>query len=165
MNVENMNKLIAQLRRIPREAFDLSEWFERRFALDDPRIEDYGEGDYYEYEGLATVTVLDPAWAAETAEDPFKCDTVACIAGHAALLAYADGSTKDASTRIKRVATDWLDLTDGEASGLFTPSFSTMSVVLDYETVTPEMAARVCEHFRDTGVVDWDKALSAGVDA
>lgn len=159
MNVANLNKLITHLRRVPRETFDLGIWFVRTFERSDPLLsqdfylEARDAGDVRFDLETAHVEVIDAAWATEAAEDPFKCSTVGCIAGHAALLLAAEtGNSTDGD--ISGFAQDWLGLASNTSNQLFTPSELPKPYV--YSDVTPEIAARVCERLRDTGVVDWE---------
>lgn len=161
MNVENINRLIDHLKRVPETAFNMDEWFERIVPADDPLLSEYT--DSYQARPMwsddYTINEIHPAWAAEVVAmqegagpDPYKCNTVACIAGHAALLEAAETRLKP-SLDIEDTARNWLGLTEDQADDLFMPSH--LPDGKHYEDVTSKIAVRVCEHFRDTGEVNW----------
>lgn len=87
--------------------FDMINWF----ALPDPRIPQYGVG-----------------------EGPNVCETTACVAGHAIILAFPDARVIDANTfsvgdlisqeSVAEFAQRWLGLSHSEASWLFYAEFS-----------------------------------------
>lgn len=162
MNLANMNRLIDHLKKVPRDAFDMGEWFSRVISSDDPLRDEYSEISSYS-EGEEVIFEIHPAWAAEVltkqeGPGPYDCNTVACIAGHAALLATAE--TKHRPEDIEYYAQDWLGLTNEQATRLFTPFGLTLPEGCHYDDVTPQIAARACEHLRDTGEVDWWGAFS-----
>ncbi|MGH6957858.1 MAG: hypothetical protein ACREEW_14425 [Caulobacteraceae bacterium] len=80
------------------------------------------------------------------------CGTVACIAGHAAVLANPRESFYDIG--IYSEARDWLGLNNFQAFDLFEPG-----EVDDYGAVTPQMAADVIDNLIDTGEVQWSKFI------
>lgn len=53
------------------------------------------------------------------AAETHACGTVACIAGHAALLAWLDGAPRRSGVSVHRVAHDWLRLDFMESYDLF----------------------------------------------
>lgn len=158
MNVENINRLIDHLKKVPRKAFNLDRWFEHVVPENDPLRDEYH--DFYETDdGFGVTEDIHPAWAAEVlatqeGPGPYDCNTVACIAGHAALLATVEsGKRMEVEQSLRDFAQDWLGLTSIQTSILFTPY--DLPTGYFYSDVTPQIAVRVCEHLRDTGEVDW----------
>lgn len=97
-----------------------------------------------------------------------NCGTVACIAGHAAWLATDADEVRDIDlTVVPDLAKKWLGLDEYTARELFLGGYSRPDSpeFLDYLTldqlsaVTLDQAIAVLEHLRDTGAVNWPKAL------
>ena len=97
MNVENMKKLITRLEEDdPKVGFNMSNWFN--------------------HNGQEILGIRDAYYVAET----HACGTVACIAGHAALLATEEDTRFMVSNEhVEKVARDWLELEEEEAFHLF----------------------------------------------
>lgn len=105
MNIERMKQLRETI--LASSKFDMINWF----ALPDPRIPKYGVG-----------------------EGPNVCETTACVAGHAIILAFPDARVIDADTfsvgdlisqeNVAEFAQRWLGLSHSEASWLFYAEFS-----------------------------------------
>lgn len=76
-----------------------------------------------------------------------ECGTAACIAGYVVLAndGRRGGSIGNEAERI-------LDIGDVDGGNLFTPRIMGKA----YDEVTKEDAIKVLEHYRDTGVVDWN---------
>lgn len=174
MNTDNMNRLIGHLKKVPRKAFNLDMWFEHVVPEDDPLRDEYH--DFYERgDGFGVTEDIHPAWAAKVlatqeGPGPYDCNTVACIAGYAALLATAEsGKRIDAEQPLKAVAGVWLGLAYKQMTNLFTPAYGGepggMPTGYFYSDVTPQIAAHVCEHLRDTGEVDWLVGFQMDADA
>ncbi len=126
MNIENINLLIDTLRS-PRAAghFDMNQWL-----VD-------AEGKEF------TDTVSKKAVINE-------CGTVACIGGWCDVLAEEQGFTTSDQHSSVSYAAEWLGISYSKAFQLFYPSDGKM-----YELTNPLIAARVVEHLRDTGGVNW----------
>lgn len=97
MNVKNMRKLRARLRsRKNPVGFNMTNWFQHRNR-----------------------SLVTPAGICRAAEQ-HACGTVACLAGHAALLAWQSGDVpKNPDARVYFVARDWLGMEDEEVQDLF----------------------------------------------
>ena len=97
MNLKNMRRLRARLRsRKNPVGFDMRSWFT--------------------HNGRQLVY---PAAICRAAEE-HSCGTVACLAGHAALLAWQSGDVpKKQNDKVVDVATEWLGLDGGEVQQLF----------------------------------------------
>ncbi len=99
MNIKNMRKLLRQLQS-PQTAvgFSMSNWFRHNeIRVDDP-------------EEICDITKNHP------------CGTVACLAGHAAILAWESGDVDKSpwgASSIRDAAQEWLDLPDATADRLF----------------------------------------------
>ena len=98
MNVKNMRRLVRHLRsRENRVGFAMENWFRHKGRL-----------------------LAHPTTICRIAEE-HPCGTAACLAGHAALLAWQSGDMpKKRGVDINAVATEWLGLTFDEAWDLFT---------------------------------------------
>lgn len=83
-----------------------------------------------------------------------SCGTVACIAGHAYILATKNeprsGFLK--SYEVETEAIVFLGLEDVDSDDLFYGHGSTAPL----SKITPEQAIRTLEHLRDTGEVSWE---------
>lgn len=130
MNVENLRILATKLRE-PEVAshFNMGEWI----------LPGSGANEKTPLSALAT-----------------HCGTVACIAGWAAIIAQPETAWLEVWER--KVAKDFLDLTDEQAAELFVPRSS----LVRYDGVTPLMAAAVVDYLADTGEVDWSVAQATG---
>ena len=96
INIENIKKLITRLQKENKVSFNMRSFFEIR-----------GETVYYFSEVCHIV-------------DENFCGTNACIAGHASILAYEDGSVKPNDKRsISDIGETWLGLDLETASFLF----------------------------------------------
>lgn len=97
INLKNMRRLRAHLRsRKNPVGFDMRAWFR--------------------HNGRQLVS---PAAICRAAEE-HACGTVACLAGHAALLAWQSGDVpKKRNAKVVDVATKWLELDVGEVQRLF----------------------------------------------
>lgn len=128
MNIDNINKLINHLKKIGPQNFDMGDWLRG-----------------YPNKKKASEVMIDM-------ESKGGCGTVACIAGHAAILCAAESDYDDNLEEyelIEDIARDWLDLDWEDANTLF------------YRTdprIKPSDAIPVLESLRDTGVVDWSVA-------
>jgi len=76
------------------------------------------------------------------------CGTVACIAGHASLI--ASGGTSHAPSHARH----FLGLTHEQANSLFIPDF-TDGLRVRWVSITLEQALLTLAKLRDTGKVDW----------
>jgi hypothetical protein len=94
-------------------------------------------------------------------EQRFKCNTVACVAGHAALLRSAEkGAQASGEYDVEDEAQEWLGLTNGQTSDLFTPSFQnnpTIDVCFSMSDLTIGDALFALKHLRDHDWVNWNK--------
>src|ERR1700744_3940662 len=108
VNVQNVTKLINHLRKINEANFDMSEWFDRNYYLDE-------EGYLWDVKPAAElVTYMEKGKG--------NCGTVACIAGHAALLEAAEkGKLTENITCVQSKAEEWLGLPHEMAQSLFKP--------------------------------------------
>lgn len=90
------------------------------------------------------------------------CGTVACIAGHAALLAdRLFGFTPHRAGAAYYIAKSWLDISQDQADRLFYALNFPGSI---YD-VTKAQAVAALEHLRDTGEVDWQAAVRKAEEA
>ena len=83
-----------------------------------------------------------------------NCGTTACIAGWAAAVSIGASEAENLNTvsvSVRRVARDYLGLSDDEALWLF-EGFSTGEE-------KPSQAVSVLRHLAETGKVDWERAL------
>lgn len=104
MNIERMKKLIGQLERLPDERFWMADW-----VMHPEDIE------YYMENGC-----IHPILAERFKEA--QCETVACIAGWAALangLIPDDPKARSSGYDIAMEARRWLELSHDEAHALF----------------------------------------------
>jgi hypothetical protein len=125
INVENMTRLIARLRSPAVEGhFNLASWFSRGSGSHDLPV----------------------------GQTIHACGTVACIAGHAEILARPNATYHSGA---RHIATAWLGLTNDQAFALFAP----VSSEVNYGKVTASIAADVCQHLLDTGEVDWPPSV------
>lgn len=84
------------------------------------------------------------------------CGTACCIAGHAHIIAGGESYDYENAIRADDVfdtARDWLGLSYGSAKRLFLPHEDE-----PYKS-TPQQAASVVRHLKDTGKVEWEKFL------
>ena len=82
------------------------------------------------------------------------CGTVACVAGHAYLLAKQNGTAKAKATdcdEIEDVAAAFLGIEGDDAAHLFYD----LPVEIDLQKVTPEMAIKTLTRLAETGQVEW----------
>lgn len=138
MNEQNITKLINHLKKVNRINFNMREWFDidrSTYAYNLPSVlldqMEKGHGD---------------------------CGTVACIAGHAALLDAAENespNSKAYNTRIGAMnkARVWLGLTSEQANELFLPGHSSNMPIPDQ--IPLDYAIVVLENLKKTGEVDW----------
>ncbi len=118
MNVKNMRKLRAWLRS-------------RKNPVG------FGMGDWFRHGGKSLVTPTAICRAVET----HSCGTVACLAGHAAILAWQSGDMpKKKGVSIKHVAVDWLGLDDNETSDLFYGRWSALPFATSIWEITKAQA-------------------------
>lgn len=164
MNHANMDRLIDHLKKVPDQSFNMGDWFARVVQEDDPMLQSYLKRygtDLSRYKTTHGYVVSDPhpAWAAgvvamQESAGPHDCGAVACIAGHAALLFTAtEGESVADDVNVEQRAMNWLGLDLDQADALFVPS--RLPAGISYRNITAKEAARVCEHLRDTGEVDW----------
>jgi hypothetical protein len=135
MDVANIQALIQRLRAPATQGhFDMGSYF---------RTDD----DYVEEDDTPV------------AQSVHNCGTVACIAGHAAIMAHPEAPTNAFDMEsyggedLHTIATTYLGLTELQASELFTPRYNGTRV--DYAIVTAEQAAAVLENLIETGEVTW----------
>jgi hypothetical protein len=154
MNLENTAKLLAHLKRMKEldktHPFSLSNWYAG------PNDEEFFELT----QEVAAQRLAMMEGRATNPEDNFKCDTVACIAGHAALIEASEGGTLYTDgTELSYGAQEWLGLDDAQRQALFTPSFfkRTENFLRNddaaYAQVTIDDAIYAVEHLRDHGYV------------
>lgn len=89
-----------------------------------------------------------------------SCNTIACIAGHASILAEQDPEFPkyELSSWTRGVAMSYLELSDMQAQMLFLPAHGPMGHLppqRDYIDITAHEAAEVVRHFAETGKVFW----------
>lgn len=130
MNKENVLKLAAHLRTEEAAAkFDLDYWIAR-------------PSQPGSIKGVAIGSAIG------------RCGTVACIAGHATILAQPSMVVDDSYTGgAGRIARDWLGLSASEADDLFEPS------KVSYGLVTADIAADVLTHLAETGEIEWPDSV------
>jgi hypothetical protein len=105
INVENLTKLINHLKLVNKKNFDMSEWYE-----DD-------EDKWLEKPATELV------WYIQQGKG--DCGTVACIAGHAAILEAAERNiTLEDMGNAEYTAMDWLGLNYDQAHRLFKPGLT-----------------------------------------
>lgn len=127
MNVENIRALAKHLRQPEQqEHFSLSNWFIPAAAA----------------RGL------------KPAEAIHLCGTVACIAGHAAMMANPKLNLQGFGGVASEVAMEFLDIDHRLAHELFTPG-----VTVSYRAVTASIAADVLDKLADTGQVIWPSSV------
>jgi len=83
------------------------------------------------------------------------CGTVACIAGHAALLTDPNAFTPRRAGTAYNIARSWLDISVEQANKLFY-ALNFPGSIFD---ITEDQAVAALEHLRDTGEVDWVAAV------
>jgi hypothetical protein len=165
MNLNNINKLIDHLKRMEQVGhtapFDLSNWLVYPAAgYSSSRMRDYAPP------AETAAKLLAQMEGRASPEENFKCDTVACIAGHAALVASAEGVEQ--SGHIEATAREWLDISEEASHALFTPKFTSRNTEdrEDYEgrstysDVTIADAIYALVHLRDHGYVRFPDVLS-----
>lgn len=95
------------------------------------------------------------------------CDTCCCIGGTANMLeaieqgslwAYTDGRV--GFHRSHTTAAAWLGLNSTDADKLFYPYNVCVKGESDWSRITPAAAIACLEHLRDTGEVNWNRALA-----
>lgn len=92
-----------------------------------------------------------------------ECGTVACIAGHAFIMAFGERDLLR-SNNINARAQEFLGLSLSDALDLFVPvlvkdSKGNFHPIIDEKGIGPEHAVKVLEHLLETGTVDWSKAF------
>jgi hypothetical protein len=140
VNIDNLNKLIDHLKKVPRGAFSMADWI---------RSTNFIRGREQLYRDAANIVT---AQEAAGPEGEHTCGTVACIAGHAALLAAADGSATSAveqSLSTDHIAEEWLGINHAFGRRLFLPDYLPLR--------GRDEAIRVLERLRDTGKVRWNE--------
>ncbi len=100
MNIENMKKLLARLE-------------------DDKTAVGFSMAYWFTHNGESVSSFFEVKHIAET----HVCGTVACLAGHAVLLA-AEEDFKPTSNTLEDIAQRWLDLSNKEAWHLFQGKWS-----------------------------------------
>lgn len=156
MNIDNINRLIDHLNKVPDQAFNLLFWLRRTVRRDDPSLSEDDMLFLPDDEDSMVLRRAHPAWAADViamqeSGGPYECNTVACIAGHASLLGTAESGERP-TEHTSVIAQKWLGLDDMQAEGLFLPFLPENK---GWSEVTPKIAARACETLRDTGENDW----------
>ena len=81
-----------------------------------------------------------------------ECGTVACIAGHAALMSGAPVNANTDWMKVIEPARIYLGLTDEQAERLFLTDVPVGTIP---STITPKTAAKVIARFVETGKVQW----------
>lgn len=134
MNTENIDKLIAHLRMVPKSSFSMYTFREGNISPSKKEIQGLQEGH--------------------------TCGTVACIAGHADLLValeknwdrakYARSPLFGEVTSPKERAQQWLGLTNEQTRQLF----------LSWDWPDPSIhdAIVTLEYLKETGEVSWTRA-------
>lgn len=122
MNVENIQKLINHLQKTKEENFDMKFWLMR-----------------YPYQRSAK-NIL------EQMETTGGCGTVACLAGHAALIRAAEEGESLRDQHISSFAADWLDLDDHQTGSLFLSGF----------WANKDQAIQTLFRLMETGEVVWE---------
>lgn len=142
MNKENLDKLINHLQRVKdagnEKAFNMHTWYEEW---------DADENDF-------EITPQNPKDMIDQMEKgPFECKTIACIAGHAALLSVFEGNEMEGKD-IEDHAMNWLDLPCCQARELFIPA-----LLLDdgMGKITIDQAIETLKRLKETGYVQWPK--------
>lgn len=87
-----------------------------------------------------------------------NCGTVACIAGHAHLIAN-DGRTWGSGGEVHSSGQHFLELDNEDANNLFYAwgARDENGNLRDMRKIPPDRAIRTLEHLRDTGEVDWNR--------
>lgn len=144
MNIENINKLIHHLKSLKNEEnFSMNQWL--RFGW-------FGDSEVDWDDEPASRLV-------EQMHEKGDCGTVACIAGHAAILKAAeegDTSGKYDIYSARDQAENWLGLTEQQADVLFEPR-SIAEFMIEFSR---EEAIQALEYMRDHGEVRWPKRVS-----
>ena len=86
-----------------------------KHLLSPDRAVGFAMEDYFRHNGRSLDTAKEILHAAET----HACGTAACIAGHAALLAWQTDAPKSSRGTMFYTAERWLDLSDKDACRLF----------------------------------------------
>jgi len=133
MNRENFNKVINA---IATESLGIGFNMDLLFSHIEPEDEDW-------------FTVTD--WQGK------ECDTAACIAGHAYVLALGEDVAKGVG--IVDIAAEWLGIDEVTAHWLFYPDADSIT---NYKDITPRQAVTVLRRLRDGHDVTWDQMGPAG---
>jgi hypothetical protein len=176
MNLGNLNKLIAHLERMKEvkhtKPFNLGEWMS--IPVYDPVYGVAHEKNSVPEPARARLLVAQMEGRAENPEDNFKCETVACIAGHAALIASSETDDADAEkvsvASVRYAGRDWLGLSFDQAQALFEPYFVDPDThdeyganITSYRDVTIADALSALYHLRDHGYVRYPAYLGPTV--
>ena len=118
MNLKNMRRLRARLRsRKNPVGFEMQHWFRHNKRF-----------------------LTAPAAICRAAEE-HPCGTAACLAGHAALIAWQNGDMpRKRYVYADDVATEWLGLDDWEACALFTGNWAGLPEYTNLEDTTKPQA-------------------------
>jgi hypothetical protein len=140
VHIENLDKLIAHMERVPDELFDMSNWL---------ALKDMPSGSWSSSLIGARTNAL--------AQDQQPCGTACCIAGEAWFaMPKEDRMWLSPDTpRVSQSAEAWLGLTEDEAQHLFIPDSEASGWPL--HALSREAAIAVLRHLRETGEVDWGR--------
>ena len=111
MNITNMKKLVARLESEDQKVgFDMDTWFRHTSDFDT----EFGGTNYVQGEDIVPLV------------EECSCGTVACLAGHSAIIAWEEGYYEpDESNNVYNVAYNWLELNPKERGRLFHGRWST----------------------------------------
>lgn len=87
-------------------------------------------------------------WYGTRDETDHECGTACCICGHAQYLAMLELLPYSCFS-------DWLDIPNTDAAAITVPDED-----IGAYDASPAQAVKLLEHYRDTGVVDWQQAMS-----
>lgn len=152
MNVKNIRKLARHLRRK-----EMADHFNMRSYAN----------IFLDPEQTSSIGDLDAKWFDYPAKEIInECGTVACIAGHAAILINPDANLDHIERNARNIASKYLGLKNEDMeTQLFHGIGYNGRQSADWSKITASIAADVLDNLADTGEVVWpDKVLVEALD-
>lgn len=168
MNRKNIQTLINHLKKVPDATFDMDNFLvssrigsgsKGKTLGHRTAIFSLGPNDFEQVKEVVSIQTA--------SKGKFQCDTMGCIAGHAALLSVALSASPDEVHQcgdycIEGRGQKWLGLNDHQAECLF-HAYTNHGYSIDFSKIEKYHAIKVLENALKTGRISWSiTGLRAG---